>query len=318
MDMRRKAVRDVLLQINTVILGKERLTLEVMAALLVGGHVLLEDMPGVGKTTLAIAFAKLLGLDWKRVQFTPDVLPSDLTGFSIYHRELGRFVYQPGAVFCNLLLADEINRTSPKTQSALLEVMEERQVTVEGETRRLPEPFFVIATQNPAGAVGTQLLPPAQMDRFMICTAIGYPDFESECEMAKGANSARRVDALSPQMDAKTLCAIRQEVEAVFVHDSIARYAVRLVEATRQSSQLETGASPRGTLSLVRMAKAVAWLQGNAFVAPADVAEQFLPCINHRVQLSVRAHMENLDRETVLKQILESTPRPKLRDKAQA
>lgn len=177
MDIRRKAVRDVLLRVNEVILGKERLTLEVLAALLAGGHVLLEDMPGVGKTTLAVAFAKLLGLDWKRVQFTPDVLPSDLTGFSVYRRDLEKFVYQPGAVFCSLLLADEINRTSPKTQSALLEVMEERQVTVEGETRSLPEPFFVIATQNPAGAVGTQLLPPAQMDRFMIRTAIGYPDF---------------------------------------------------------------------------------------------------------------------------------------------
>ena len=165
MDIRRKAVRDVLLRVNEVILGKERLTLEVLAALLAGGHVLLEDMPGVGKTTLAVAFAKLLGLDWKRVQFTPDVLPSDLAGFSVYRRDLEKFVYQPGAVFCNLLLADEINRTSPKTQSALLEVMEERQVTVEGETRSLPEPFFVIATQNPAGAVGTQLLPPARTER---------------------------------------------------------------------------------------------------------------------------------------------------------
>ncbi len=318
MDTRRKAVRDVLVQVNGVILGKERLTLEVLAALLAGGHVLLEDMPGVGKTTLAIAFARLLGLEWKRVQFTSDVLPSDLTGFSVYHREAGQFVYQPGAVFCNLLLADEINRTSPKTQSALLEVMEERQVTVEGKTRRLPEPFFVIATQNPAGAVGTQLLPPAQMDRFMICTAIGYPDFESECAMARGADSTRRTDALEALMDAETLCAIRREVEAVFVHDAIARYAVRLIDATRRSPYLESGASPRGTLALVRMAKAAAWLQGNGFVAPADIAEQFLPCTNHRVQLSVRARMENVDRETVLKQILEETPRPKLQEKPRA
>lgn len=252
------------------------------------------------------------------MQFTPDVLPSDLTGFSVYHREAGQFVYQPGAVFCNLLLADEINRTSPKTQSALLEVMEERQVTVEGKTRRLPEPFFVIATQNPAGAVGTQLLPPAQMDRFMICTAIGYPDFESECAMARGADSTRRTDALEALMDAETLCAIRREVEAVFVHDAIARYAVRLIDATRRSPYLESGASPRGTLALVRMAKAAAWLQGNGFVAPADIAEQFLPCTNHRVQLSVRARMENVDRETVLKQILEETPRPKLQEKPRA
>lgn len=318
MDIRRKAVRDVLLRVNEVILGKERLTLEVLAALLAGGHVLLEDMPGVGKTTLAVAFAKLLGLDWKRVQFTPDVLPSDLTGFSVYRRDLEKFVYQPGAVFCNLLLADEINRTSPKTQSALLEVMEERQVTVEGETRSLPEPFFVIATQNPAGAVGTQLLPPAQMDRFMIRTAIGYPDFESECAMARGADSTRRADALEALMDAQALRAVRREVEAVFVHDAVARYAVRLIDATRSSPYLEYGASPRGTLALVRMAKASAWLQGHGFVAPADIAEQFLPCTNHRVQRSVRAQMENMELEAILGRILEETPRPKLREKSES
>ncbi len=318
MDAERKAVRDVLVQVNRVILGKERLTLEVLAALLAGGHVLLEDMPGVGKTTLAVAFAKLLGLDWRRVQFTPDVLPSDLTGFSIYRKDLQQFVYQPGAVFCNLLLADEINRTSPKTQSALLEVMEERQVTVEGKTRPVPDPFFVIATQNPAGAVGTQLLPPAQMDRFMICTAIGYPDFESECQMAKGADDSRRADTLQALTDMDTLRDIRRQVDAVFVHDAVARYIVRLVGATRQNSYLETGASPRGTLALTRMAKATAWLQGNGFVAPADVEEQFLPSINHRVQLSVRARMENVGKETVLRKILEDTPRPKLREKADA
>lgn len=318
MDVNRKAVRDALVQVNTVILGKERLTLEVLAALLAGGHVLLEDMPGVGKTTLAVALAKLLGLEWRRVQFTPDVLPSDLTGFSIYRKDLQKFVYQPGAVFCNLLLADEINRTSPKTQSALLEVMEERQVTAEGTTRPVPDPFFVIATQNPAGTIGTQLLPPAQMDRFMICTAIGYPDFESECRMAQGADHTRRVDALEPVLDIPTLCAIRKEVEEIFVHDAIIRYVVRLIAATRENPYIETGSSPRGTLALVRMAKATAWLQGSAFVTPSDVSEQFLPCVGHRVQLSVRARMENIDRDTVLKQILEDVPRPKLREKADA
>ena len=186
----RAAAQAVLEAVNQVILGKEAFTVQILEALLADGHVLLEDIPGVGKTTLALAFSKLMGLDWKRVQFTPDVLPSDLSGFSIYRRDQEKFVYQPGAVFCNLLLADEINRTSPKTQSALLETMEERQVTVDGVTREVPSPFFVIATQNPLGAAGTQPLPMAQMDRFMVCLAMGYPDFENEVQMARNPVTA--------------------------------------------------------------------------------------------------------------------------------
>lgn len=181
-----KAVRQVLEQVNHVILGKSEEIKEIMTAFLADGHVLLEDIPGVGKTTLAVAFSKAMQLDYRRVQFTPDVLPSDLTGFSIYRREEEKFVYQEGSVFCNLLLADEINRTSPKTQSALLEVMEERKVTVDGVTREVPSPFLVIATQNPAGTTGTQYLPEAQVDRFMVCLSLGYPDYESELAMAKG------------------------------------------------------------------------------------------------------------------------------------
>lgn len=178
-----KAVK-VIEQVNNVILGKDREVKEIMAAFLAGGHILLEDIPGVGKTTLATAFSRAMKLDCKRVQFTPDVMPSDLTGYSIYRSDIGQFVYQPGSVFCNLLLADEINRTSPKTQSALLEVMEERKVSVEGITREVPNPFIVIATQNPYGNAGTQSLPEAQMDRFMITMSIGYPDFDSEMDMA--------------------------------------------------------------------------------------------------------------------------------------
>ncbi len=233
MKSNREAVWEVLAQINQVILGKETLTAEVLAAMLAGGHVLLEDLPGSGKTTLALALSRLLGLDWKRVQFTPDVLPSDLTGFSIYRKDLQRFVYQPGAVFCNLLLADEINRTSPKTQSALLEVMEEEQVTVEGVTRKVPAPFFVIATQNPAGTAGTQMLPPAQMDRFMICTSMGYPDFASEVEMAKGTGIERRTDHLKSMLNAQVLQNIRQEVEQVFVHHYVYHYIVKLITPNR-------------------------------------------------------------------------------------
>ena len=184
MSRLREKAWDVLNELNKVILGKEEVTAEAVAAMLAGGHVLLEDIPGVGKTTLALGLSKVFGLDWRRVQFTPDVLPSDLVGFSIYRKDLQQFVYQPGTVFTNLFLADEINRTSPKTQSALLEVMEEGQVTVDGVTRQVPCPFFVIATQNPYGAAGTQMLPPAQIDRFMICMTMGYPDMECVLLMA--------------------------------------------------------------------------------------------------------------------------------------
>lgn len=310
MKSNREAVWEVLTQINQVILGKETLTAEVLAALLAGGHVLLEDLPGSGKTTLALALSKLLGLDWKRVQFTPDVLPSDLTGFSIYRKDLQRFVYQPGAVFCNLLLADEINRTSPKTQSALLEVMEEEQVTVEGVTRKVPAPFFVIATQNPTGTAGTQMLPPAQMDHFMICTTMGYPDFASEVEMAKGTGIERRTDHLMPMLNAQVLQNIRQEVEQIFVHDSVYHYIVKLITATRRNPHFEAGASPRGTISLVRMAKVTAWIAGNDFVSPADVSAQFIPVVNHRVRLSTRARMDGVEKENVLAGILEHEERP--------
>ena len=193
-----KAVRQVLEQVNHVILGKSEEIKEIMTAFLADGHVLLEDIPGVGKTTLAVAFSKAMQLDYRRVQFTPDVLPSDLTGFSIYRREEEKFVYQEGSVFCNLLLADEINRTSLKTQSALLEVMEERKVTVDGVTREVPSPFLVIATQNPAGTTGTQYLPEAQVDRFMVCLSLGYPDYESELDMAKGIGPDEKYRMIQP------------------------------------------------------------------------------------------------------------------------
>ena len=215
MSIYRETAWKVLEEANRVILGKEEITKEIMAALLAGGHVLLEDIPGVGKTTLALAFSKMMGMDWKRVQFTPDVLPSDLTGFSLYRQDVQKFVYQPGAVFCNLLLADEINRTSPKTQSALLEGDgEERQVTVDGVTRQVPSPFFVIATQNPLGSAGTQMLPPAQMDRFLICMTIGYPDFNSELAMAKGVAKGGRTDGLRPLLGMQTLLEMQQEAQA--------------------------------------------------------------------------------------------------------
>ena len=235
MEENLKTIRQVLEQVNQVILGKEEEIREVMLAFLAKGHVLLEDIPGVGKTTTAVAFSRTMLLDYKRVQFTPDVLPSDLTGFSIYRREEEKFVYQQGSIFCNLLLADEINRTSPKTQSALLEVMEERKVTVEGVTREVPAPFLVIATQNPLGSAGTQQLPEAQVDRFMVELSIGYPDFESELAMAMGITDKNRLEGLTPVMNGKQLLDIQREVSGIYISEEVFRYIVGLVRSSREN-----------------------------------------------------------------------------------
>ncbi|MGI6011400.1 MAG: AAA family ATPase [Ruminococcus sp.] len=310
MSIYRELAWKVLQEADQVILGKKNITREIMAALLAGGHVLLEDIPGVGKTTLALAFSKMMGMEWKRVQFTPDVLPSDLTGFSLYRRDVQEFVYQPGAVFCNLLLADEINRTSPKTQSALLEVMEEQQVTVDGVTRKVPSPFFVIATQNPLGTAGTQMLPPAQMDRFLVSMTIGYPDFKSELAMAKGVEEGSRTSHLRPMLGMKTLLAMQKEVSQIYIHDAVYQYIVSLIAATRSNAYLESGASPRGTIALVKMARSAAWLSGNDFVSPADVEEQFPMVVRHRVMMNVKAKVDGRSVEEVISDILENTKKP--------
>lgn len=303
-------------EVNRAILGKEKLVAQLMLAILSGGHVLLEDIPGVGKTTLAIAFARTMGLAWKRVQFTPDVLPSDLTGFSIYRKEKEDFVYQPGSVFCNLLLADEINRTSPKTQSALLEVMEEGQVTVDGVTRKVPQPFFVIATQNPLGAAGTQPLPPAQVDRFLIRVSMGYPSFDDEVQMAREAGLGRRTDNLQVLSSPLLLQTMQQEAMETYMQDTILQYITALVSATRTQNYLEMGASPRATIAMVKMAKAMAWLQGQEYVSPADVEEVFYDVLNHRIVLNARARREKVSKEQILSEIIKATPKPMKRDGA--
>lgn len=310
MESYREQAIQVAEQVNRHIFGKEQVIRETLAAFLAGGHILLEDIPGVGKTTMALVFAKTMGLEWKRVQFTPDVMPSDLTGFSVYRKDKGDFVYQKGAVFCNLLLADEINRTTPKTQSALLEAMQEQQVTVEGATRALPPPFLVIATQNPLGTAGTQPLPPAQMDRFMISMSMGYPDFESEVEMAKAGgwnNLTAQVEAVT---DRERFLRMQAEVEQVFVKDEVYRYAVELAAQSRKHPHVEQGVSPRGTLALVKMSKAAAWLSGNAFVTPADVAQQFPYVAAHRVFLTMAARMEGVTVGQVLGELLEQVKKP--------
>ncbi len=305
-----RIIRETAMQVSGVLLGKEREVAEVLLAILANGHVLLEDVPGVGKTTLALAFSKTLDLDYRRVQFTPDVLPSDLTGFSIYRREREEFVYQPGAVFCNLLLADELNRTSPKTQSALLEVMEERRVTVEGVTREVPDPFLVIATQNPLGSAGTQPLPESQADRFLISLSLGYPDLESEIAMAQTVGVQRPLDALRPVATREDVLEMQAEIHQVYLKDTVYRYLVELIAATRRHPALRQGASPRATIALVKMAKAAAWCQGRDFATPADVLDQFPYVVSHRLSLTPEAQLERIPLSEILRQAAASVRKP--------
>ena len=247
-------------EVNKAVQGKQQTVNTIWMAMLAGGHVLIEDIPGVGKTTLALAFARALDLKESRVQFTPDVLPSDLVGFSVYQKETGKFVYHAGAVMCNLFLGDEINRTSSRTQSALLEVMEEGTVTVDGVTRPVPAPFTVIATQNPIGAAGTQMLPQSQLDRFMVCAVMGYPDEEAELAILAGQSKGRLLDRVRPVAGQADLLAMQQEVSTVFVHELMYRYIVALAQATRKDPRLAVGLSPRATLALTSMTRAAAYL----------------------------------------------------------
>lgn len=307
--------QNIIEQVNRIIFGKEKEILEIMLAFLANGHILLEDIPGVGKTTIALAFSKAMGLEYRRVQFTPDVMPSDLTGFSIYRKEEERFVYQKGSIFCNLLLADEINRTSPKTQSALLEVMEEKRVTVEGVSREVPKPFLVIATQNPFGSAGTQPLPEAQVDRFMIQMSIGYPDFESELMMAKSIGGVDRMEDVQPVMNSAWFEQMQKEVQEIYIKEEVYRYLVELVTATRKHPYLVQGGSPRATIALVKMARAAAWMQGRNFVTPVDVASQFPYVIVHRIVCSTAARMEKVSKEQIIKEIIEQTKKPPLWEK---
>ena len=297
-------------EVKKAVKGKDDCIIKAFAAFLAGGHILLEDVPGVGKTTLAVAFSRAMALVNHRVQFTPDVLPADILGFSMYQKQTGEFVYREGAVMCNLFLADEINRTSPKTQSALLEVMEEGNVTVDGVTREVPKPFIVIATQNPIGSAGTQMLPDSQLDRFMICTSLGYPDVETEIEIIKHNNGQSPLDQLQPVVNAEELLELQKEVEQVFVHDVIFQYVAHLVAATREHPMLDLGISPRGTIALTRMAKASAYIKGRNYVVPTDVSDVFKEVAVHRLQLSAKARVNHVTAEGIISTILESVAQP--------
>lgn len=297
-------------EVKKAVKGKDECIRKAFAAILAGGHILIEDVPGVGKTTLALAFSKVMDLENHRVQFTPDVLPADILGFSMYQKESGTFVYHPGAVMCNLFLADEINRTSPKTQSALLEVMEEGKVTVDGVSREVPEPFVVVATQNPKGSAGTQLLPESQLDRFMICMSMGYPDMENEIEIAKGKHSGNPIEELQRVLTREELRELRQAVKEIYLHDNIYKYIAKLVRATRENAYIELGVSPRGTIAMVGMAKANAFLEGRTYVIPEDVEQVFLDVTRHRVVLNTKARVTHVSEEAVLMQILSETAKP--------
>ena len=306
-------VQQILDQVRRVVVGKDTTLLWVLAAILARGHILLEDIPGVGKTTMALAFSKALDLQYSRVQFTPDVLPSDITGYSVPDGQSGGLRYQSGAVITNLFLADELNRATSRTQSALLEAMEEGQVTVDGVSHVLPRPFIVIATQNPVGAAGTQLLPDSQMDRFLIRLSLGYPDPQDEVTMVMNRQEGNPLQAVRGVLHREQLCALQDTVEKTFISDSVVGYIVRLVGATRTDSEIQRGASPRATLAVAAMAKAIAQLRGRDYVVPADVREVFTQCVAHRLILTPRAQTQGITAEQVLQRILETVPAPRLR-----
>ena len=306
-------VQQILDQVRKALVGKDDTLLWVLSAILARGHILLEDIPGVGKTTLALAFSKALDLGYSRVQFTPDVLPSDITGYSVPDANGGGLRYQPGAVLTNLFLADELNRATSRTQSALLEAMEEGQVTVDGVSHPLPQPFTVIATQNPVGAAGTQLLPDSQMDRFIIRLSLGYPDPKDEVTMVLNRQEGNPLKTIRTILTREQLIELQDEVEKTYISNSIVTYIVRLIGATRQHPEIQRGASPRATLAVAAMSKAVAQLRGRDYVVPGDVREVFLQTVAHRLILTPRAITQGMDCAQILSGILDSVPAPKLR-----
>ena len=303
----------VITQVRRVVVGKDKTLLWVLAAIMAKGHILLEDIPGVGKTTMALAFSRTLGLSYNRVQFTPDVLPSDVTGYSILNQATGKMTYQPGAVLCNLFLADELNRATSRTQSALLEAMEEGQVTVDGVSHKLPEPFVVIATQNPTGAAGTQLLPDSQMDRFMVRLSLGYPNPKDEMAMVMNRQGQDPLQSLGQLFGPAEVALLQETVAQTYVNTDVVKYIVTLINATRQHGDIARGASPRATLAVTAMAKAIARLRGRDYTVPKDVQEVFSHVVAHRLLLSAQAEAKGVSAEQVLDEIINGVDAPKLR-----
>ena len=307
----RHEIQQITDEIQKVIVGKQAALTKLLIAVFAGGHVLLDDVPGVGKTTLAMAAAKAMGLVYKRIQFTPDVLPSDITGFSVYSKETGKLSYMPGvAIGANVLLGDEINRTSSKTQSALLEAMEERQVTVDGTTHGLKSPFIVIATQNNIGTAGTQLLPFAQLDRFLMRLSIGYPDLESQMAIIRDRQTSNPRDNVRQVLTVADVLRMQNEVQNVTIKDSVIAYISQIAEASREDAQIELGISPRGALFIARAAKARAYVFGHDYVVPEDVREVLPDVCSHRIILSQQARVGRVTAQQVLQGLIETVKIP--------
>lgn len=298
-----KKANEILTEVKKNVRGKDDIIEKVLISILAKGHVLLEDVPGVGKTTMALSFSRVMDLDFKRIQFTPDVTPSDVIGFTMYDVKAEKFVFKTGAVMSNLVLADEINRTSSKTQSALLEVMEEHQVTVDGQTYKVPEPFFVIGTQNPIGSAGTQMLPNSQLDRFMMCLEIGYPSKESLVDILRDRQSSKPLEKLNKIVTKEELMTMQEDVMKITIHDDILMYVAELCEATRHHEMIELGLSPRGALSISLLAKSRAYVSGRDFVTPEDVLAIFPDAAAHRLILKNTARLANQHARLIVEQI---------------
>lgn len=295
----------IIREVSKAFMGKDEIIRKVLMTFYAGGNILLEDCPGVGKTTLALAFANAINLKFKRVQFTTDTMPSDITGYTMYNRQTNEMEYHPGAADCNLLLADEINRTSPKTQSALLEAMEEHKVTVDGVTHILPNPFLCIATQNPAGASGTQALPESQMDRFMVRLSIGYPSTENQVNILRARRYSNPLDDVQPVATIESLSEVQNYLSSVRVNDDVLYYIIKLCEATRQVPLVEMGVSPRCVYALTKMSKAHAVLEERGYVIPEDVQDVFIDVCAHRLVLRPQARIEGVTAESILRGIME-------------
>lgn len=309
----KETIDAILSETGKAVLGKDEVLHRILTAILAGGHILIDDIPGVGKTTIAVAFTHVLGLDYKRMQFTPDVLPSDITGFSMYDKNSGTFRYMPGSAMTNFFLADEINRASPKTQSALLEVMQEGRLSVDGKTYAVPQPFIVMATQNPFGSSGTQELPESQTDRFMIRITVGYPEREDEIRILSGERK-NPAEGLSSVITPEGLLALREEVSRIHVEESLYGYMVDIARATRNHPDIRLGVSPRGTMALSSMARAHALMEGRSYATPDDVAAVAPYTLGHRISLTGDARYAGKTAESVLTELLSSLPLPSLKE----
>ncbi|MBQ4448440.1 MAG: MoxR family ATPase [Clostridia bacterium] len=300
----------ILNEVKKAVVGKDDVLSMAFMAILARGHILVEDIPGVGKTTMALAFSKALGLEYHRVQFTPDVLPSDIVGFSLPDKQTGEMIYKPGAILCNLFLADELNRATSRTQSALLEAMEEGRVTVDGITHEVPDPFIVIATQNPVGSSGTQLLPESQLDRFMVRLSLGYPDAEAELDLLRRKQEGNPLDKVRFTVNSRELAEMRSQVDGVYVDKKIFDYVIRLSAASRKHPAIVHGASPRASIAVVSMSKAAAFIEGRDYVIPDDVKAVYPATITHRLLLNAESKAAGKTQRAVLDEIVSSTPAP--------